>query len=78
MRLDISPGTYVITPARTDSPVVGMTPLLRARQNNSDQPLAQGKPVELVPDKYPEYTKVVRTAYFVLASSVRLTYPSGN
>jgi len=78
MRVDIPPGTYVITPAGVDNPVVGMTPLLRARQNHGAQPLAECKPVELVPDNYPEYTRVVRAVYVVVASSAQLTYPSGN
>ncbi|KIM58996.1 hypothetical protein SCLCIDRAFT_27582 [Scleroderma citrinum Foug A] len=57
MQVDIPSGPFVITPARVNNPVVGMTPLLRARQN-SDQPLAQGKPVQLVPGNYPEYTRL--------------------
>lgn len=77
MQVDIPSGPFVITPARVNNPVVGMTPLLRARQN-SDQPLAQGKPVQLVPGNYPEYTRLVRAVYFVLTSSAQLTYPSGN
>ena len=65
MPIDIVPGRYIIVPhgAQGDR-VVGMTPLLHA---GSGESLAQGKPVLVVPSNFPDYTRIVRCVYSVLA-----------
>ncbi|KAL4067138.1 hypothetical protein V8B97DRAFT_2009523 [Scleroderma yunnanense] len=55
MSIDIQPGRYVIQPIGVSNRAIGMTPLLHPNRN---QVLKQGKPVEVVPTNFPEYTRV--------------------
>ena len=67
MPIDIRPGKYIIIPSQAEPDrVVGTTPLLHA---GSGESVAQGKPVVVVPDNYPEYTRIVRGIYSVLVPS---------
>ena len=59
MPIDISPGKYIIVPSQAaPDRVVGMTPELHPR-----------KPVQVVLDNSPEYTRIVRGVYSVLVPS---------
>ena len=67
MPINIVPGRYIIVPhGAQDDRVVGMSPLLHA---GSGESLAQGKPVEVVFNNLPDYTRIVRGVYSVLTPS---------
>ena len=68
MPTDISPGKYIIVPFQAEAgQVVGMipTPWL----SGSGKSLDTDEQVQVVPDNYPEYSRLVRGVYFVVVSS---------
>ena len=67
MPIDIRPGRYIIVPSQAaPHRVVGTTPVSRA---GSGESVAQGRPVLVVPDNDPPYTRIVRGIYSVLVPS---------